>query len=167
MPVNNPKELVVTMLSDLRQSSENMTKIYQEFSKIAQDEDIKEALEARAYISGNILATLDEAFKLLGAKPVKLSGHTRETFIEDFRKEVAEIKSPEVRRLFILAKLTHLIHWRIGEYVALIAAADRTGNYGVGVLLESCLADHLAFAERTKRFLRERWEERKEARKAA
>jgi len=28
---------------------------------------------------------------------------------------------------------------RIGEYVALIAAADMTGDYGVGVLLESCL----------------------------
>jgi hypothetical protein len=43
---------------------------------------------------------------------------------------------------------------RIGEYVALIAAADMTGDYGVGVLLESCLADKLAFVERTRRLLR-------------
>jgi ferritin-like metal-binding protein YciE len=39
------------------------------------------------------------------------------------------------------------------EYVTLIAAADVSGHHGVGVLLESCLADHLAFVERTKRLI--------------
>jgi hypothetical protein len=55
----------------------------------------------------------------------------------------------QLRHLFVLAKASHLIHLRIGEYVALIAAADLTGHYGVGVLLESCLAEKLAFVERT------------------
>ena len=55
---------------------------------------------------------------------------------------------------YILAKLNHLTNFRIGEYAALIAAADMTGHYGVGVLLESCLADRLAFVERTKRLIR-------------
>jgi hypothetical protein len=44
--------------------------------------------------------------------------------------------------------------------MALIAAADMTGNYGVGVLLESCLADKLAFAERTRRVIRKVAEQR-------
>jgi hypothetical protein len=43
---------------------------------------------------------------------------------------------------------------RTAEYVTLIAAADVSGHHGVGVLLESCLADHLAFVERTKRLIR-------------
>ena len=73
---------------------------------------------------------------------------------EDFRKELAEIQSPEARRLFVLAKANHLNHLRTAEYVTLVAAADVAGSYGVGVLLESCLADHLAFVERTKRFIR-------------
>jgi ferritin-like metal-binding protein YciE len=47
-----------------------------------------------------------------------------------------------------------LIHFGIAEYVALIAAADVSGHYGVGVLLESCLADKLAFVERTRRLIR-------------
>ena len=42
----------------------------------------------------------------------------------------------------------------IGEYVALIAAADLTGHDAVGVLLETCLADKLAFVERTRRLIR-------------
>jgi hypothetical protein len=36
----------------------------------------------------------------------------------------------------------------------LIAAADATENYGVGVLLESVLADKLAFLERDRRLVR-------------
>jgi len=36
----------------------------------------------------------------------------------------------------------------------LIAAADTLGHPGVGVLLESCLADKLAFGERTRRLVR-------------
>lgn len=69
----------------------------------------------------------------------------------DISKELAEIESPIAKHLYILAKANHLIHLRIGEYVALIAAADMTGHYGVGVLLEARLAEKLAFVERTRR----------------
>jgi hypothetical protein len=95
----------------------------------------------------------------------------QEIFVEDFRKELNEIQSPVARHIFILAKMTHLTHLRIGEYVALIAAADVTGHHGVGVLLESCLADRLAFVERTRRLIRNMVEakvaERKGAERAA
>jgi hypothetical protein len=74
--------------------------------------------------------------------------------VEDFRKELAEIQSLEAKRLFILAKANQLVHLRIGEYVAMVAAADLTGHYGVGVLIESCLADTLASVERTRRLIR-------------
>ena len=159
MAAKNPKEVFVMLLSDVRQGTERSTKIFQEMSQAAQDPDIKEALEARVFVSDKILSTLDEAFKLIGEKPVKLTGRIQDVFIEDFRKELAEIQSPEAKRLYVLVKANHLIHMRIGELVALIAAADVTGHYGVGVLLESCLADKLAFVERTRRLIRERYRE--------
>ena len=154
MSVKNPKEFFVVLLSELRQGTERTTKIFQEISQVAQNPDIKEALEARAFVSDKVLATLDQCFKLIGEQPVKLSGRMHDMFVEDFRKELAEIESPVARHLFILAKANHLIHLRIAEYVTLIAAADMTGHYGVGVLLESCLADTLAFVERTRRLIR-------------
>src|SRR6516162_3465810 len=154
MPVKNPKELFVLLLSDARQGTERTTKILQEISQVAQDPEIKEALEARAFVSDQVLAKLDQCFKLIGEQPAKLSGRLHDVFVEDFRRELAEIQSPAAKRLFILAKAIHLIHFRIAEYVALIAAADVTGHYGVGVLLESCLADKLAFVERTRRLIR-------------
>ena len=154
MPLSNPKEMLFHLLSDLRQNSERSAKFYQEISQVAQQPEIKEALEARAFLSNKTLATLDQCFKLIGEQPVKLSGRMQEVFVEDFRRELAEIQNPAVKHLFTLAKLNHLTNFRIGEYAALIAAADMTGHYGVGVLLESCLADKLAFVERTKRLIR-------------
>jgi ferritin-like metal-binding protein YciE len=155
MPVQNPKELFVQLLSGLRQGTEKSTKMYQEISKFAEDPDVvKEALEARAFVSEKVLATLDQCFKLIGEQPVKGSSRLHDIFVEDFRKELAEIQNPVAKHLFILVKAIHLTHLRIAEYAALVAAADVTGHYGVGVLLESCLADKLAFVERTRRLIR-------------
>ena len=75
-------------------------------------------------------------------------------FVEDFKRELAEIQSPAARHLYVLARATHLAHLRFAEYAMLIAAADVSGHYGVGVLLESVLADKLAFLERTRRLVR-------------
>jgi len=154
MPAKSPKEVFVSLLSDVRQGTERTTKVFQEISQVAQNPDVKEALEQRVFISDQLLARLDQCFKLIGEQPVKLSGRLHDVFVEDFRKELAEIQSPAAKHLFILAKAIHLIHFRIAEYVALIAAADVTGHYGVGVLLETCLADKLAFVERTRRLIR-------------
>jgi ferritin-like metal-binding protein YciE len=142
------------LLSNVREGTERTTKIFQEISQVAQNPDVKEALEARAFVSQRTLEKLDQCFKLIGEQPVKLNGRLMEVFAEDFRKELAEIESPVAKHLYILAKANHLIHLRIGEYVALIAAADMTGHYGVGVLLETCLAEKLAFVERTRRLIK-------------
>lgn len=154
MPIRNPKEVFVLMLSGLRQGTERANHIYRELSQAVQDPDIKQALEARTWVSDKILATQDEVFKLIGEKPAKLDEHLHDIFVEDFRRELAEIQSPEAKRLFVLMKWNHLTHLRIGAYIALVAAADVTGHYGVGALLESCLADELAFVERTRRMIR-------------
>jgi ferritin-like metal-binding protein YciE len=154
MIVKNQKELFVMLLSDARQNAERSTKLYQEISQAAQDPDVKEALESRAWISEKDLAAIDRCFQLIGEQPVKLSGRLQEVFVEDFRRELAEIQNPIAKHIYVLAKASHLVHLRMAEYVALVAAADVTGHYAVGVLLESCLADKVAFVERTRRLIR-------------
>jgi ferritin-like metal-binding protein YciE len=160
MAVKNPEDLFVTLLSDVRQNTERSAKLYQEISQAAQEPDIKEALESRAWIAERDLNAIDRCFQLIEEKPVKLSGRLQEVFIEDFRRELAEIQNPVAKHLFILAKASHLTHLRIAEFEALVAAADLTGHYAVGVLLESCLADKLVFVERTRRLIREHVEEK-------
>jgi len=154
MPVKNPKELFVLMLSNVRHGTERAATIYKELGEKAQNPEIQEALSARALISQQNLEKLDEAFKMIGEQPVNVTGRLQDIFVEEFRKELAEIQSPEAKRIFVLAKAIHLSHLRTAEYAALVAAADVTGHHGVGVLLESCLADHLAFAERARRLIR-------------
>lgn len=157
MPIKDAKELFVLMLSDVRQGAEKSAKAFHELRDIAQDIDIKQALEARAFVSGKTVETLDECFRLIGAQPVKLTGPRSmmlETMAQDFRKEVAEIKDARTRRFYVLAKLNNLVHLRAAEYKTLIAAADMSGNFGVAALLETCLADKRALAERTQWWLR-------------
>jgi ferritin-like metal-binding protein YciE len=154
MAVKNPKDLFVNLLSDVRQREERTTKIFKEMSQAVEDPDIKEALESRVFVENQILSSLDQCFKLIGEKPVQLDQRMHDIFLEDFRRELGEIQSPLAKALFVIAKANHLVHLRIGEYVALIAMADITGHYGVGTLLESCLADKRAFVERTRRRIR-------------
>jgi ferritin-like metal-binding protein YciE len=160
MPVKNPKELFVTLLSDVRQNTERSTKLYQEISSVAQEPEIKETLESRSWIAERDVSAIDRCFQLIGEKPIKLSGRLQEVFIEDFHRELTEIQNPVAKHLFVLAKASHLTHLRIAEFEALVAAADLTGHYAVGVLLESCLADKLIFVERARRLIRELVEEK-------
>jgi ferritin-like metal-binding protein YciE len=155
MAIKDERELFVSLLNDLRQSAQRATKIFREIGKAAQDPYITEALQARVLVSNRIIAALDEAFNLIGETPVKICAPLRDVKGQDFRPELAEIESPEARRLFIVVKTNHLIHRRIGEYVALITVADVTAHYGVRALLERCLADSVAFVETTRRLMLE------------
>jgi ferritin-like metal-binding protein YciE len=166
MPARTPKEVFLLLLSNVRNNTEKATNVYQEIGKHAEDPDVKEAIEARAIVSKQILEKLDECFRIIGEKPTKTTGQLQETLLEDFRKEVAEIQGPVAKRLFVLAKLNHLAHFRMGEYAVLTAAADLSGHHAVGVLLETCLADKLAFAERNRRLVRRLAEERRAERAA-
>jgi ferritin-like metal-binding protein YciE len=167
MPVTNPQELFTRLLSDARQRAEKLVKVYDELGKVAQDPIIKEALESRGFLQNKVLSSLDRCFQLIGEKPVPVTGRLHDIFMEDFRQELATIQAPAAKALFVLIKASHLTHLVIAEYVALIAMADVTGHFGVGVLLESCLADKLAFVERTRRLIRHTIESRHDIRLAA
>ncbi len=167
MTIKNPRDLFLFLLSNVRQGTERSAKIYQELSDVAQDQDIREVLDARGFLSQKILSTLDECFKIIGEKPVETSGRLHDVFLEDFRRELGEIEHPVAKHLYVLAKAQHLTHLRIGEYEALIAAADMTGNYEVGLLLESCLADQLVMVERARRLIRHILESRVAGKMAA
>src|SRR5262252_2596016 len=154
MPARNPREVFLMLLSNVRNRTERQAEIYQEISKHAEEPEVKEAIEGRAFVSKQILEKLDECFRIIGEKPGKPSGQLQETFLEDFRREVAEIQSPIAKRVYVLAKLTHLARLRAAEYELLTAAADLSGHHSVGLLLETCLADKLAFVERDRRIIR-------------
>jgi ferritin-like metal-binding protein YciE len=154
MPVKNPRELFVMLLSDVRQNTERSAKIIQEISQQAQDPDVKEALESRAWITEKDLSAIDQCFQMIGERPVPLSGRLEEVFVEDFRKEVTEIQNPVAKSVFHLSKVSRLSHLRVAEYEVLVEAAELSGHYAVGLLLESCLADKLVFIERTRRLIR-------------
>jgi len=154
MPVKNPREFFVMLLSGLRQSTERWVKIYQEISQQAQEADVKEALESRIWISEKDLSAIDRCFQLLGEQPVQFSGRVQDALVEDFRKELAEIQNPVAKTIFLLAKANNLSHIQVAAYEPLVEAADLSGHYAIGLLLDTCLADKLVFIERTRRLIK-------------
>ena len=167
MSSKNPRDVFLMLLSNSRQNTERTTGLLKEMGQLVQDPDVKEGLESRVFVSEKILSQIDQCFKILGEQPVKLKGRVQAVFAEDFRDELAEMETPAARRLFILAKASQLAYLRIAEFAVLTAAADLSGHYGVGVLLESCLADTVAFTERTRRLIRKHIEDKVAEKRAA
>jgi len=154
MPVKDVREAFLFMLSDVRQGAEHATKAFEEMRDIAENPEVKEALHARAFVSSKVVNTIDEAFKMLGEKPMEMPERLQEVLLEDFRARLGDMQSTEAKHLFVLAKAHQLNQIRIGEYTVLIEVADMMGHYGVGVLLSTCLADKMAFVQRTRHLMR-------------
>ena len=70
MSIKNPKQIFVLMLSDLRQGTEKTTSMFQNLAQLAEDPDIKQALEVRSFVSQKVAETLDQCFKIIGEQPV-------------------------------------------------------------------------------------------------
>ncbi|TAK33456.1 MAG: DUF892 family protein [Chloroflexota bacterium] len=167
MPVQNPQDLFVWMLSDVRRREDRAKTICQELSGLAQDPDVKEILNSWVFVEDKILSTLDHCFKIIGKQPVQTTGRLHDVFLEDFRREFNEIQHPVAKAIYVATKANSLMHLHLGEYAALVAMADLGGRYGVGALIESCLSDNLAFVERMRRRIKNIVETRGEMRRAA
>jgi len=149
------QEVFVTLLSEARQNAEKAVELHKELAEMAGDHaQIRELIEAHAFIAANTLEHLDLCFKLIGARPVVVKARLHhEVFVEELRKHLAAIESPIARHVFFLAKLAHLNHIRTGEFEALLAA-DVTGHHGVAMVLEAGKAARVAAAERTRHLAR-------------
>ncbi len=148
MSVQNPRELYVTLLSDLRRHEEHVAHSLREIGETAEDPEIRQTLTALTYLSDRTRDTLDQCFAMIGEKPVELDDRIQEAFIENFRNMITELESPVAKTLYIATKANELMYLRVGEYKTLIAMSRISGNHGVALLLESCLTDKLTFVER-------------------
>ncbi len=79
MAIRTPKELFVLLLSHAREGTERSATAYDELSEVAQHPEIKEALEARAFVANQTLERLDQVFKMIGEKPVNVTGRLRKS----------------------------------------------------------------------------------------
>lgn len=154
MAPKTPKDVFLMLLSNARQNTERTSGLLKEMSQLVEDPDVKEGLQSRVFVSDKVIDQIDQCFKLLGEQPVKVNTQAQDALAEQFRSELAGIQSPPARRLYVLTKAVQFTHLRIAEFLVLTATADLTGHFGIGVLLESCLADTLSFVERTRRLIR-------------
>ena len=88
MPVKNPQEVFLVLLSNARHHTERTADFYREVSQKAENPDVKEALEARALIADKNLETLDQCFEMIEQKPVQLTGRMQEVCVDDFNENL-------------------------------------------------------------------------------
>ncbi|HEX2959266.1 MAG TPA: DUF892 family protein [Chitinispirillaceae bacterium] len=154
MPVKEPKELFVKMLSDLRQHEYGLADTLNTLRENVQDQNTKEYFESLIYLSEKNVETLDKCFKMINEKPVKTDDKLKELFLDDFKKEYSEIESPVAKIIYFTAKANHLMYVRAGEWMTLIEMSDISGNHGVGLLLMSVYSQKVAFVKKARRRIR-------------
>src|SRR5215831_2993629 len=96
MSANNPMEVFVLLLSDVRRKTERSIEFFQEVSKIAEEPEVKEALEARGFVAQQSLGKTDEDLSFINQGPVSLPGRFEEAFVKDFAGGIAELRPPPV-----------------------------------------------------------------------
>jgi ferritin-like metal-binding protein YciE len=151
MPIQNPQELFVWMLSDCRRREERGKIVFDELSKVTEDPELKEILETWSFLKDKTVSTIDHCFKLMNKQPVETRGRIHDAILEDIRNDLSVIQNPMVKTLYVAHKIAQMMRLQATEYLALTTMADVTGHYAIGALVETCLADYMAFAERAKR----------------
>jgi len=101
MATRNPKEGFLMLLTDARRNTERSAATYREMSELAENPDVKDALEARARSADKNLEKLDECFEMIEEKPVKLNGRRHEVFVDDLKNSLRKY-NPRGRHISIL-----------------------------------------------------------------
>ena len=153
MIVESPKDFFEFLLSSAAEDAERLPQALEQLSRDVEDKNIGDVLNAQAIVLRNMISVLGRCFRFLGCQRTETHGRLLDMFIEEHRRDLAEISSPTARRLCVLTQASALIQFSIGEFATLIAIAEMIGNSGVCLLLDGCLAENTAFIERTKRLI--------------
>jgi len=167
MAFTDPGAVFELLLSNTRHGAEHASEAFRKMSDYVDNPEIKEVLQARAFLSEKFVNSLDQCFRILGTAPIETSGRLADALLDDVRSQWDEMESPEAKALFILAKAHQLNEFRMGQYSVLIEMADAMGHHGISLLIASCLADKVVFVERTRHLIRKILREKLEMRLAA
>jgi hypothetical protein len=97
-PINNRTKLFVKLLSHVRHGTERPAAICKELCELAQNLEIQEVLTPRAVVSQQKLGMREKAFKMVAEKPVRVTGPLMMFFVQNFRRELGEIRHDDARR---------------------------------------------------------------------
>ena len=155
MAIQNAEDLFVSMLSHLHASEGRLQRVCEEMSKVAENDNVKEALEVRGFLTKQAVSSIEECFRILGRQPSEPSTRFEEVWLENVRNVLKEIESPVLKGMYIIHKIRELQNLHVAEYRGLVAMAYLAENYPVATLLARNLADKVEFIDRTDELIRE------------
>lgn len=143
------------MLSKVHGSEQRLQKAVDELSQAAQEQDIKDILSVRAYLTQQDVSNIEKCFQLIGQQPVQPDHRLADAWIEEVRRELGAIQNPTLKTLYALDQVRKIQNYHIGRYRALWMMASVMGNEAVTTLLEHCVADKVEFVENTRDLFRQ------------
>ncbi|MCX6020565.1 MAG: DUF892 family protein [Chloroflexi bacterium] len=155
MAIQSAEDLFLTMLSNLQNSETRLASNAGDLAQLAQNKEVKEVLDVRAFIAKQNAANIDECFRLLGKKPVQTNQQFRQTWLEDVRREAETIQTPALKAIYVIGAFRQIQNLHLAEYATLVAIARLMNNMPVATLLQSNLADKVMFVKRTDDMIRD------------
>lgn len=155
MAIQNAEDLFITVLSNVHAREKKAKQLWQDMSKMAQDDEVKQVLSTRAHLTQQSIDNLEECFRILGKQPVQPDTKLHDVLAEDFQRELNAIQQPGLRTLYVIHKAREIAQIHASAYLGLITMAELMGNIPVSALLETNLASKMVFADRARELVRE------------
>ena len=116
------------MLNDVYAREYFQSGFWDQLSQQAQDPEVKDILDVRAYFAKQDAANIEKCFQLLGRQPGQANIQGYQTLVNDFRREYDVIQNPTAKALYVLSTIRWIQNWRIGEYMTLAWMAEAVGT---------------------------------------
>ncbi|MGI5835066.1 MAG: DUF892 family protein [Chloroflexota bacterium] len=155
MAIQNAEELFIIVLSNVHAREKKAKQLWQDMSKMAQDDDVKQVLSTRAHLTQQSIDNLEECFRILGKQPVQTDTKMHDILVDDFQRELNAIQQPGLKTLYIIHKAREIALIHAAAYTGLISMAELMDNIPISALLETNLASKMVFAERVRELVRE------------
>jgi ferritin-like metal-binding protein YciE len=148
MAIANTQEKFLHELGDIYDAERRFLKGQQEMLGKAQDPQLRQMLEQHSVETERQIATLEQAFALLGEKPKAEACPAAQGLVTEAQQNMKEAKDDAIRDCLIGGAATKVEHYEIASYRGLVMGAQQMGNQELVTLLQQNLKEEEQTAQK-------------------
>jgi len=136
------KDFFVDELKDIYWAEKHLTKALPKMQKAATSEELRNAFADHLAVTQTQVTRLEQAFELLGARPVAKKCDAMAGLVEEANGIIDETeKGTSIRDVGLVLAAQKVEHYEIATYGGLVTLAKTMGNDELSSLLEETLAE--------------------------
>lgn len=139
MSMTHLKEALLDEMKDLYSAEQQLADVLPKMAQKASDADLKAGFEKHLIETQNQIKRLEQAFGLLGEKPVAVTCEAMKGILKEGKQLINEDASPEVKDALLIAAAQKVEHYEITTYGTICTWAKTVGADDVKELLGQSL----------------------------